>query len=166
MTSIPHSAFIRQSICFFIVLGCAATFAVADDKLRGGEDVTSQNTANVDAEELKVKDESWGQLTIPATAAVGEQIQPQVKFAEDAITEPMALRFDLHGFVGGQRVGVIAHGTEVAIGPGDTEPSTGTLTVPEREGLERVAVVVYVGPSRGGWEDRVYSTEEIFDVSP
>lgn len=115
-------------------------------------------------EERKVKDTHWGQLSIPSTAAPGGQIHPQVKFADGAISGQLVLRFDLHGFANGRRIGVIAKGAEMAISPNDSH-LTGTLTVPERDDLERVAVVAYVGPAGGGWDDRVYSTEEALDIS-
>ncbi|MDA3961504.1 MAG: hypothetical protein PF961_11990 [Planctomycetota bacterium] len=109
-----------------------------------------------------VKAVEWGSVSVPERASVGSEIIVQVVFGTETIDRPQHLRIDLHGFMGRKRVPGLARSTAIRVMPGVTTPYTARITIPKREGLSRVAAVVYA--TNDGWSGKTVSTEVGFEI--
>lgn len=105
-----------------------------------------------------VKAVEWGSISLPKQAAIGEKIKVQVVFGTESVESRQQLRVHLHGFVGSKRIGAIAQSGPLWITPGSTAPYTVEMQIRPREGLTRVAVVIFTSPD-GKWENKKLATE-------
>ncbi len=120
--------------------------------------------APADGDELKtgpdrtVKTLDWGAVSVPKQIAAGQVLDVQVAFATETIGKPHILRIDLHAFVGPKRIPGHGRAHPIKVTPGSTKPYTAELTVRPREGLTRIAAVIYASPD-GSYQNNTVSTE-------
>lgn len=107
----------------------------------------------------------WGAISVPATAAVGKQIQVQVAFETEAVAREQRLQIDFHGFIDGKRVPGLGRSAPQQVVPGVTTPFNVGWTIPDRTGLERVAVVIYLSPD-GSWPKRTLTGSAEIRIVP
>lgn len=114
--------------------------------------------AFLDGPDREVKAVEWGSVSVPKRAPAGDEIVVQVAFGTETIDRPQHLRVDLHGFFGRKRVPGLARSGAIRVMPGVTAPYTARITIPQREGLSRVAAVVYA-TTDSGWSGKTVATE-------
>ncbi len=107
----------------------------------------------------EVKQTKWGSVSYPKEVALGGQAPVQVVFGVESVERSgMKLRMDLHGFEGSKRITGLGQSQPINIISGATDPYTLMLKIPNRPGLTRVSVIIYVSPD-GTYANRVLDAE-------
>ncbi len=105
-----------------------------------------------------VKTLDWGAVSVPKQAKVGDKIDIQVVFGTETIEKPQKLCIDIHALAGGKRTPGYGRPKPIDITPGSTKPYTVVWEVRPREGMDRIAVVIYASPD-GAWNTKILNTE-------
>lgn len=105
----------------------------------------------------------WGSVSVPKQVRAGEMIDVQVMFATETFLKTEIMRIDLHAFVNGQRKPGHGRASPIKVQPTVTSPYTTQIKLKPKDGMSRVAVVIYASPD-GGNKGATISTEVGVDV--
>ncbi|MDA3963586.1 MAG: hypothetical protein PF961_22600 [Planctomycetota bacterium] len=107
------------------------------------------------AEELVEKDWPWATVSVPVSAAPGEEFTVKIAVKETALTADNKLWAGLHLFIDGKRKPTGSYNKPAQeLKAGVASDNTFTFKMPNKPGLQAVSVVVWVSPT-GGWKDKV-----------
>lgn len=102
--------------------------------------------ARAQEEELKTTlEKDWVTISVPEIAHEGEEVTAEITVREGAIEQDSELGVDLHTMVGTERQTGKGHAPLVRVSAGEAFEHTATFTV--REGVDRVAFIVYLLPA-------------------
>ncbi|MCC5843428.1 MAG: hypothetical protein JJU05_04175 [Verrucomicrobia bacterium] len=125
--------------------------------------VEEEEDAFLDGDDRNIQQTDWATISAPKAVARGERALVQVAFPTETIPNRMTLQMDLHGFIDGERRPGLGQPQPTPVEPGVTIPYGVSVGIPDREGLSRVSVVIYVSPD-GTYSNRLHHTEIGIDV--
>ncbi|MDA3963587.1 MAG: GDSL-type esterase/lipase family protein [Planctomycetota bacterium] len=109
------------------------------------------------AEERNTKDGSWCTMSAPVTVSPGDAFEVKISVKADAIPAATKLWVGLHPFINGARKPTGAYNRPgQALAAGAAGEHTFSFKTPGKDGLQALAVVVWVSPT-GGWGDKTKS---------
>lgn len=100
----------------------------------------------------------WGRVSMPNKVKVGEEVEILVDLKPGVVPNAQVLQVDLHGFAGNDRKGPLTRARRVQVNRSTSGVQVARATIPDKEGITRLAAIIYVAPN-AEWNKKIFSSE-------
>ncbi|MCC5844594.1 MAG: hypothetical protein JJU05_10120 [Verrucomicrobia bacterium] len=100
----------------------------------------------------------WGRISLPARTKAGEEMEILVDLKPGAVPNAQVLQVDIHWWEGQERRGPLTRARRIQVNRNTRGVQVARVRIPDREGLTRIAAIVYVAPN-AEWSRKIFNAE-------